>query len=257
MLDADFIFVPALDPDALAWARTAGASAGQRQRVSTLIRALKKAGVWTSLDRLWLFAAENSTQALTDLVARAGATLPVAPTFTANRGYQGNGSSQYIDTGFNATSGSPRYARNDAHMSVWVQAADSVGSAAALIGNDFTNYGLLTYNSATEIVSGGINSSAPFNIGGGAAMTGHVLMQRTGANAQATYKNGSQLATDASASVAVANNTFFVLAVNSPGAANFSNSRIAAASVGASLSAGQITALNAALNAYMTSVGAA
>jgi hypothetical protein len=59
--------------------------------VSNLIRGLKTDGVWSSLDRLWLFAAENSTQALTDLVARSSATATNSPTFTANQGFAGNG----------------------------------------------------------------------------------------------------------------------------------------------------------------------
>jgi hypothetical protein len=65
-----------IDVDARAW-QTSVISAGgtvspqQLVRVSTLIRGLKVDHVWEVHDRLWLFAAENSTQARRDLVARA------------------------------------------------------------------------------------------------------------------------------------------------------------------------------------------
>jgi hypothetical protein len=93
----------ALDPDAARWIATVGQSnvSGPRGRlISDTIQNLKAGGVWNDLDFLPVLAAENEAQALVDWRARKTMTAPVAPTFTADRGYAFNGSTQYLNTAF-------------------------------------------------------------------------------------------------------------------------------------------------------------
>src|SRR5262249_57621708 len=105
------------DGDTLAWqsaVQGAGGAVGYAQLgfVDRLIFDLKAANVWAGLDRLWLFAAENSQQALIDLVARAGATAVNSPTFTATRGWQGNGTSSYLHSHFNPPTAARQFPLN-------------------------------------------------------------------------------------------------------------------------------------------------
>src|SRR5215813_10721680 len=93
-----------------------------RQRamlVDDLIVGLKADGIWTKLDRLWLFAAENAKTALTDLVGLTLATAVSSPTFTIDKGYAGNGTSSYIDTGFNTSTSGVNFTLNTSHLAVW------------------------------------------------------------------------------------------------------------------------------------------
>src|SRR5262245_4406995 len=99
-------------------------SAGRQTTVNTLITTLKSAGIWTKLDRLWLWAAENQPSALTDLVGLSLATAVNSPCFTADRGYTGNGSTSYIDTLFDPTTGTA-FNQNSCHFSVWVRTLDT------------------------------------------------------------------------------------------------------------------------------------
>ena len=61
-------------------------SSTRRTLVDALIRGLKTDGVWSKLDRLWLFAAENATSALVDVKEGRLATAVSSPTFTTDRG---------------------------------------------------------------------------------------------------------------------------------------------------------------------------
>jgi hypothetical protein len=126
-----------IDAAALAWraAVIAGGgtvSAPRLLLVGALAVSLKSAGVWTSLDRLWLLAAENTQSALIDIKAVAPSTAVAAPGFTVDRGYQGNGTTAYIDSGFNwqvPSIGANHYVQDSAGFGVW---CETLGSGAAM-----------------------------------------------------------------------------------------------------------------------------
>src|SRR5215475_8332903 len=97
----------AIDPATTAWVNavvTNGGSVSNARKtlVNNLISGLKTDGVWTDLDRLWLYAGENQPSALTDLVATGLATAVNSPTFTTDNGFTGVDASTtvYIDSGF-------------------------------------------------------------------------------------------------------------------------------------------------------------
>src|SRR5262245_49199564 len=66
-----------------------------------LIAGLKSDGVWSKLDRLWIFTQELQSGALVDFVARSRASILGTPTFTQNIGFTGgdNGNSR-VDLNF-------------------------------------------------------------------------------------------------------------------------------------------------------------
>lgn len=250
------------DADAAAWAEAVEDAGGtvsdeQRVRVTTLIAALKSSSVWPSLDRLWFFAAENATQALIDLKARATATAVNSPTLTANRGYLGNGTTSYIDSNFNASTAGGNYVRDDASFGVWIETGHTnTGQAQGYIGNDETNFGHILLNDTAALGSVNANSAdASFTY---SAKTGFWHAQRTASNAQALFQNGASVATSSNASVAIANRNFFMLASNNGGVAYRPVAgRIASGHISKSLTAAQNTAFYNTLRTYMTAVGVA
>jgi hypothetical protein len=111
-------------------------SLGRQTIVDNLIVGIKSDGIWTKFDRLWLLAAENSQSALTDIKAASLATVINSPTFTADRGYKGNGagSGTYIDSNFNPTTAtSPQFVQNSACIFGW----DNTGGVehSGILGN--------------------------------------------------------------------------------------------------------------------------
>lgn len=253
-----------VDADAAAWVsavRAAGGqvSSAQAVRVSTLTLALKKAGVWSSLDRLWLFAAENSTQALIDLKARATATATNSPTFTANRGYAG-GTTSYINTNFNPSTAGGNYTQNSATYGCWVETAESSpASLKRLAGNDSSNYSEFSTGAGSYGYS--VNQGAPGNSQVSSTSTGCFDFSRvaaSGAGAVNCYWNGSLTDATTHASIAIPNNNMFALASNNAGAPyQNSDARLAGLWSGGGLTATQVAAFYAARRAYMTAVGVA
>lgn len=248
------------DADAAAWAEAVEDAGGtvsdaQRVRVTTLIATLKSASVWTPLDRLWLFAAENATQALTDLKARATATATNSPTFTANRGYAGNGTTSFVNSNFNPSTASGNYTRNDAMFGCWVETAQTASAAAhTYVGAYVTNYAYMSQNNTTQNKwAANANGNTLFTF---STQTGLWVPQRTGANAQALFKDGASVATDTRASTVLENRTVVFLALDIS-AFEATDARLALGVIGKSLTAAQHAGFYAAARAYMTAVGVA
>ncbi|MDP3740357.1 MAG: hypothetical protein Q8R02_23425 [Hyphomonadaceae bacterium] len=257
------IVLGGLDADALLWQKAVVAAGGalsssRLSLVSQTVRRLKQGGVWANLDRLWLFAAENSTQALIDLKARAVATAVNSPTFTASRGFAGDGATAYIDTGFNPATAGGNYVRDDACEGAWVETAQTASASA----HHYMSYdeAIYTYirQTNTTAYSFGVNNAAGDTSYTFVTQTGAWHAQRTASNAYALYQNGVSVQTGALTSAAVSSRNFFVLAGNNGGAPYLpTDGRLSGAWLGKSLTVGQLAAFYAAMRAYMTAVGVA
>lgn len=68
--------------------------------VRQFVGLLKTPGIWPLIDQLNPWWGENSIQARVCLKSLRVATEVNSPTFEANRGYTGNGTTSYLDTGF-------------------------------------------------------------------------------------------------------------------------------------------------------------
>jgi hypothetical protein len=235
--------VAALDPATTAWIAAVGSanvSAGRRTIVDNLVKGLKTDGLWTKLNVLHLFAAENYASANVDLVG-----LLVATT-TANllaNGYYCNHSTEYVTTAFNFSSGGGgKFTQNSAHVGVW-NLTD--GGTTYFIVLPSTGLGawphIQVYTDNNCYAR--INDSA----GGGVAMPdckGFLVGNRSDATTRQTYRNGVSLGTTTAASEVPANGTMVVF-----------DKYIAAVCAGASLNATEQTNYYNRMRTYMTAVG--
>ena len=247
----------ALDAATTAWVNAVVANGGtvstaRKGVVDNLISDLKADGVWTKLDRLWLFAAENSQTALTDLKGLALATTSGSPAFSADDGYTFDNTSKCINTGFNPATAGGSYTQNSAHISVWPATPNNWG----LMGNYDGAQGIeVTYNVTQWQIFGPNDSTAPVNTGA-STTTGLVILTRTASNARGLYVNGSSAYSDAVVSTGIASTSFFVGATSNLGTILHPTAgQIAAASIGAGLNATETANLYTRLRAYMTAVG--
>jgi hypothetical protein len=256
--------VGAADADIAAWKASVFAAGGsvssaRETIVTTLILGLKADGVWAKLDRLWLFAAENTQSALRDLKVRTVATAVNSPAFdTVNfRGYTGNSSSAYIDTGIAVNFGG-NYSRNSACFFAWSNTAGGDGGALAGSGlnGTITSYvGIFPqYHGDGNLYSSinfGFNWSMVFAATGA---TGLYLLNRTAATSATVDQNGVQAGTDiANAAEPLVTTNFQALASN--GGFVFSGRQCSCLGFGGSLTVGERAALYSRLRTYMTSVG--
>lgn len=82
-----------------------------------LIKDLKTAGVWDKLDLLYVFATDGDSNFAT-LNWKAPSSHQVtkvsSPTFTADSGFSGDGSTAYLDTNFSIANDATNYTQNNA-----------------------------------------------------------------------------------------------------------------------------------------------
>lgn len=239
------------DADAQAWfdevVNNGGTvSNGRKTVVNELVVGLKNDGIWSKLDRLSLYAAENTPSALTDLVSLTLATEVNSVTFAADQGYTPAGNGTYIDTNFNPTSGSPNFAQDSAMLAVWNNS--NVEHNSALILN--SGFSCLI---GTRLTTGlddcyvDVNSASGFsNTTTNANGDGLWAADRSGASAILGYRNGSQVITGSSSSASPANQNLVIQPVNR---------QISVVVIGEHLTGAEHSDLYDRLSIYRTAVG--
>jgi hypothetical protein len=229
--------------------------------IKNLVEALKTAGVWTKLDRLYVLAAHDSQASLLDWKAHAnGSTATTAnltaPTFTADRGWQGAGAGAtvggYLASNFNATVGTNQMAQDSCHLAVWMHAASS-----GTVTGDYRDAGggqlAIATKNATPVLWCQANAAVadlPTQAGDG---TGFYAWSRQASGTYRAYQDTNDLGSVSRTSAALASGVFNILRSGS----RYSNGRAAAATWGAGLTSIEVTALRNALQAYLAGVGAA
>jgi hypothetical protein len=225
--------------------------------INNLINSLVSAGVWAKLDALYVMAAADAQSARQNWIANQYNLTPVsAPTFTADRGYQGNGTSSYLGTGFNATTAvSPKFVQNSGAIAVWsrTDVANAnyfdCGSASSVS----SQYRFNSRSTNADTMRGALNVGGLVNYGAAGTSLGHFALSRTASNLTTAYRNGVSLATEASLSVTLENVEFRIL--TSGGV--FSARQLAISHIGSGLTVGETLAAYNAFNTYLQAVGAA
>lgn len=168
-------------------------------------------GSGSVFDRLGVMAMANSADALLDLCGHTTTLVTHgSPTFTANQGFTGgtdNGTTVFIDTGFNPTSAAGLYTQNSAHIGAWTltnitSASSNAAFAGIFDGTSSELFGAYRWTNG--------NTQAKINSGSGmtyspASAQGDYIVTRTSASSTTVYKNGSSIATGSNASTGVPN----------------------------------------------------
>ena len=230
-------------------------SSTRRHLVDDLITGLKTDGVWSKLDRLWLFAAENTYSALFDIVRNQSATLVNSPTFTTDRGYTGDGAAAYINTNFNPGDGGIHsFVQNSAVAFAW-NVTQTGAQDGNIIGHSTVSYTELGLQSTDAHTYWCINSDGSFPNNLPYAMSpvsiGLWAINRDGPTSEGLYINGTIAGTGAHSSAALLSETLWVLR----GGSYYSTTQAACFGVGASLNATDQSNLYTRLRTYMTAVG--
>lgn len=169
----------------------------------TLICGLVSDGVW-NFDVLYVWAAPDQTTALINL-ANPGtfngtthgsvSACAAAPSFCAYQGYTGDGSTFYIDSGFNpSTATTPNFVQNSATVGVYVLTSRATGNnmweIGCTVGACAAGPLFAPYNAGT--ISAEINSANVFGGGGPTNAQGAWNLTRTTSSQQAIFLNSSE-----------------------------------------------------------------
>lgn len=226
---------------------------------NTLFTQLAAAGAQPFMCSLPILAAENTQSALVDLITLQTMTPVNAPTFTADQGYAGNGTNSYVNT--NYTAASP-YTTNVATIGVYTRTNRTAGQPYANFGADALDSGgpttqmfpVYTDGKAYSYVNGSVFAGVPSSPNA----QGNWMVVRTGATATSLRRNQVQLAAENDLAIGPPLHSFFIGACpdNTGIATNFSTDQNAAAVVGAFPTIVMADAVAAAINGYMTAIGA-
>lgn len=242
------------DADAAAFvaAMTAEPNGIRKRLIDTYVLALKAAGVWDKLDILYLLAAHTSQAARLNLKDPEAFTLidVVAPTFTIDRGFQGNGSTQALSTQFTPSTDGVNFTQDDASLWVWCLTTADEGGAdcgAAVTQNSF-----IRARSAGTTIQVSLNNAVTTSnaIGTAVGLTG---VSRNDANNQRIWKNGVELSSAAGTSAGLPTNAFRICGRYND---SFSTKLIANFAAGAYLDTDEGLAYYNATLAYLQGVGA-
>lgn len=214
-----------------------------------------------SFDALYLFATNSTTTANLNLCGTAfGLTQTGSLTFTADRGYTGDGATGFLKAGYVPSTAGGAMTQNSASVSVCILNARTTGS---------TSRDLSTQTGSTSIYiqaldGSGTNYGAGLNdltFGGvtNANTQGSWIDSRTGSTNFAVYTNGVANAGSpvTAASVGLPTTEPYILANNNAGTANlFSPDQLAYAFWGGGFTSGQVASIYARLHTYLQAVGA-
>lgn len=222
-------------------------AARQSQYDSLLISPLVAAGVWAVTDVLCIAGADSATSLanIRQGVFYAALTgVPSFPAFTVDTGFVCLGPSGRVQSNFNPSTASGNYARNSASIGVWTKTAGPQAQSIAQIGSDTFLYPFYNTNRTDFAINDGADTFAD---GAAADGTGFWLLNRTASNSKKLYRNGVEVLSGTSASVALTNAILMF---------GQTSLQVGGWFVGAGLTLSQIAALHSAGSDYRTAVGA-
>lgn len=255
----------AYDPatDALCAAMTSAPSTDRRLLIDGTVRRLKTSGLWDALEIFYVLAAHDAQAARLNWAAPTTYALTAtnSPTFTADRGYTGNGSNTSLDSSYVPTINAVKYAQNSAAIFVWslsnTRANNSIdvgfGSSTQPSGSKFAyinTWNGTVDNTSHAIHNANINAFSPGNA------SGFFVLSRTVSTDYGVYRNGVSYGTQSTASIGLPDQPFYGLTGN-VGFGNFPTSRqIGLIGLSSGLSAAQVDAFYEIMRIYMVNIGA-
>ncbi len=242
---------------------TSGLDTAHTTAVTNLICGLVTDGVFSKLDVLHIYAAQDSTTAKLNLVSTSYTGIANgSPTFTADRGFTGGteaNATVFIDTGFNPlTAISANFVQNSAHVSAWSvsNTAPGFGSGSIIGLAPSGNGSFITPRNGSALAILEVNSTAGAISASVSTRDGYFLVNRDTSSTMQSYRNGASIGTQSATSGFTANGDVYTLAVNSTAGSSIGSAcQIAGATIGGSLGSTDVTNLNNRLRTYMTAVG--
>ena len=237
-------------------------SASRLAVVNSFVAAEKASGNWALTDDYWGLWAESEAQALTSLKQRRLATVTAAPTFTADRDYAFNGSTQYINTGFIPSTHAVAMTANSVHAEVYERTNRSDGNNISFGSSSGSNRAIAVAPRGTTSCRGYSNSAFGVFTLPAADSRGLTQMGRNGGAVTDAYgaKDGADMtrsADPAALGASLPAHSLYIGGLNNAGAlASARAASVGFAAVGAALNQAQRLARYSNVQAFATAIGA-
>lgn len=225
----------------------------RKANIAQLIQKLYASGTWAKTDVFWVLAAHDEQAARLNWKSPGTFTLNAinSPAFVADRGFTGNGSSSWLDTGWDRPTNGVQFTQNNAHISIYQRTA--AGSNVPNISDTNASY------RAAIGGQGGANRWTRLNSGtnifgpAGGTYPQQLISRRNDATNVSMLADGVQVTVpSAAASGAMNTNDIGIGRVGT----GYNTGQIAGNSWGAYFDDTEAAAFYTAWNAYMVAVGA-
>jgi hypothetical protein len=211
--------------------------------------------ILSKMDYFYVLGAANAQAAQRNLVQDAYNLSPVnSPTFTADRGYQGDGSTSYLNTGFDCTSAVGRkIAQDDAHRGLWLRTDLANGAGVSFDFGAPSNSYIGRNNTAAGRMVTRANSATAVSVD--SVFPGYGAWTRGSSTVIRRYDDGAPASGNplSNTSAALSAGTDRILAMN---ASSFGANQVLFAHAGSTLTDAEILDLYNALNTFKTAIGA-
>jgi len=228
--------------------------------IDGLIANLKTAGIWSGLDAFWMFAAHDSSSGLLNWVSTAhNCTSINNPTFTTDRGFNGDGAASYLNTNYNPATQAVNFKQNDAGGGVYMNAGSPSNTKCSIGITAISNGGAITI--FPETASGTISANLTClsaSIESIDTLLGLTCLSRTVSTSFNIYKNGGFLSNEVKTSNALTSGDIGILARNFVEIFydSFSDQTISFAFIGRALTADEQATLFTIVETYLDAIGA-
>lgn len=239
--------------NALVSAMTTTPSGERVGLINQTIMGLVSAGLWDKLDVLYMLAAHDEQAGRLNWKNPGTFTLTAnnSPTFTVDRGFQGDGATSDLSSTYNPSTFGGAYTLNSAMMGEYTRVANTVASAADM---SMSSVGRIASNAGLTGQIMRVNDATVGNMGS-IPQAGHFVARRPSAVGRDAWRNGIQTAVmDAVASTTIAT-AFRLLSL---GGGGFANAQLSFAYASGAMTDAEMVQCDAALRlGYLVGVGAA
>jgi hypothetical protein len=229
-----------------------------KKAINDFIQGLKLDLLWDELDIIYLLAGPDKTLSKINIKdpSKYSLTEVASPTFTQNKGWNGNGTSSYLKTGWIASSNAIKYLQNDGSFGVYSLTDNAVSANDIGVNNGSVNVAVLNIRTATNTASWAVNSATDSIPSiASASSIGFFSALRNNSSNSSFYKNGVLQSTFTKASTSLSSLEWYILARNQGAIANlFSPRTLAFAYVGSSRL--DPLKLYNRINTYLSTIGA-
>lgn len=221
-------------------------SAGQQILQNQLVLDLKSAGIWAKLDVLYVFMTDGDSDFATlnwkDPTQFQCAKVN-SPTFTTNEGFQGNGTTSSLNTGYEPAAEATNFTQNSASFGCWIN-TDS-GGADGLGGTGTTMY-MRSSNTAAQRINSGASLPSAVNM----ANAGYKALNRGSSSSIELYNVQTQSTRTVASFAPGSGNLMFCLAPTQ----SFGSDELAMGYAGGSLTQTEHNNFSTSFNTYRTSL---
>jgi hypothetical protein len=244
---------PQYDPAAAAFfARIPAQTTARYALLNTVFVGLRAAGLLAKLDALGTEAAADTTTAGQNLIQnKFNLAVFGAPTFTADRGYTGDGSGAYLTRNFTPSTAGGNFTQNSGSVGAYVNGGPTSSAASVLgrVGTGVPNLINPNGGEAALIRINGVSAQVTFTTATARGLTAASLVGATIAG----YRGGVKQASAAATTVALDTSPIMLLGnINS----SFSTFRLAYDWIGGGLTDTDEANLASIMLTYLTAIGA-